>query len=65
MMGFKRGLRMEGIDAFALKAPATPAQKLQEIASEARNYAGASDFARHGNIAKDMNMAALFFNAHL
>ncbi|WP_414664266.1 LPD38 domain-containing protein [Horticoccus sp. 23ND18S-11] len=62
MMGFKRGVRIEGIDKLP---PAQAAAKLEEIVSEIRNFAGSPDFARHGGLAKDMNMLFIFFNARL
>lgn len=62
MMGFKRGLRIEGI---ASLPPAQAAQKLEEIVAEVRNYAGSPDFARGGNVAKDLSMMTLFFNARV
>lgn len=62
MMGFKRGLRIEGI---ASMSPAAAAAKLEEVVTEVRNFAGSPDFARHGGLAKDMNMLFTFFNARL
>ncbi len=62
MMGFKRGVRIEGIDSMP---PAEAAEKLQEVVTEIRNFAGSPDFARHGGLAKDMNMLFVFFNARL
>lgn len=62
MMGFKRGIRIEGLEALP---PAQAAAKLEEIVTEVRNFAGSPDFARHGGLAKDLNMAFIFFNARL
>lgn len=62
LMGFRRGLRLEGIDQMP---PGQAAQKLEEIVTEVRNFTGSPDFARHGTVARDANMMIVFFNARL
>lgn len=62
MMGFKRGIRIEGID----KLPKQKAyEKLQEVASEIRNFSGSPDFAVAGNSIKDLNAAIVFLNPRI
>ena len=62
LMGFKRGLRIEGV---AHLPPDAAAKKLEEIVTEVRNFAGSPDFARHGTVARDANMFVAFFNARI
>lgn len=62
MMGFKRGVRIEGID----KLPQQQAyEKLQQVVSETRNFAGSPDFAVSGNLIKDLNAAVVFLNPRI
>lgn len=62
LMGFKRGLRIEGIKNMS---PGAAAKKLEEVVVEVRNFAGSPDFARHGTVARDANMFVAFFNARI
>lgn len=62
MLGFKRGMRIEGID----KLPKQKAyEKLQEVVSETRNFAGSPDFSVAGNVVRDLNAAIVFLNPRI
>lgn len=59
--GLRRAYRLEAIDTL----PAAQRQaKLDEIATEIRNYSGSPDFARRG-AALDLNLIFMFFNARI
>lgn len=61
IVGLKRAYRLEQID----KLPeAQRAAKMDEIATEIRNYSGSPDFARRG-AALDLNLLFMFFNARI
>lgn len=64
LTGFKRGLRIEGINMRDIEklSPAAQEEALQRLVSEVRNYAGSPDFARSGS-AKGANLLFMFFNA--
>lgn len=62
IMGFKRGLRIEGIDKLP---PAQAAKKLEEVVSEVRNFAGSPDFSVSGNMVRDLNAAVVFLNPRI
>lgn len=62
IMGFKRGLRIEGIDKLP---PAQAAKKLEEVVSEVRNFAGSPDFSVAGNMVRDLNAAVVFLNPRI
>lgn len=59
--GYLRGERIEGLARLSGEAKA---RKLEEIASEVRNYAGSPDFARRGEM-RQLNLMFMFFNARL
>lgn len=62
MMGFKRGIRIEGIDKLSKQKAY---EKLNEVASEIRNFSGSPDFAVAGNSIKDLNAAIVFLNPRI
>lgn len=62
MMGFKRGVRIEGIDKLP---PQQAYEKIQQVVSETRNFAGSPDFAVSGNLIKDLNAAVVFLNPRI
>lgn len=61
IVGLRRAYRLERID----RLPEAQRQaKLDEIATEIRNYSGSPDFARRG-AAIDLNLLFMFFNARI
>jgi len=63
MMGFKRGLRIEGIDKMT---PAQAEEALKKVVAEVRNFAGSPDFFRSGWAVRDLNnLAQMFLNARV
>lgn len=62
MMGFKRGLRIEGIDKLS---PQKAYEKLEEVASEVRNFGGSPDFNSAGNVVRQLNPAIVFLNPRI
>lgn len=62
LIGFKRGLDLEKI---AELPAAERAAKMDEIATEIRNYSGSPDFAKSGTETKKLNVMFMFFNARL
>lgn len=65
--GFKRAMRIEGIDKLP---PTEAAKKMQEIVTEIRNYSGSPDFFRKGTVSTEkngisMNVLFMFFNARI
>jgi hypothetical protein len=65
MMGFKRGMRLEGIEELMKTDPKAAQAKLEEVVTEVRNYTGSPDFARHGNAVAGLNIIFPFFNARI
>jgi len=64
LLGMKRGLRMENFDKLS---PEQQRIKLEEIASEVRNFSGSPDFARHGAAfrLRELNQLFMFLNARI
>jgi hypothetical protein len=62
LLGFKRGLRIEGIDKLSKQKAY---DKLQEVVSETRNFAGSPDFSVAGHLVKDLNAAVVFLNPRI
>lgn len=63
MMGFKRGLRIEGLDNMT---PAQAEQALKKVVAEVRNFAGSPDFMRSGYVTRDLNnLVQMFLNARV
>lgn len=62
MLGFKRGLRIEGIEKMSKQKAY---DKLQEVVSETRNFAGSPDFSVAGNSVRDLNAAIVFLNPRI
>jgi hypothetical protein len=61
ILGFKRGLRIEGIK----NASTASAEKLAQVVSEVRNFAGSPDFAVAGTVSRDLNAALVFLNPRI
>ena len=63
LMGFKRGLRIEGIEKMA---PKQAEEALKKVVTEVRNYVGSPDFQRAGREARTLNnVVQMFLNARL
>lgn len=62
ILGYKRAMRLEGIDKLPAKEAA---EKLDEIVTELRNFVGSPDFFRRGKHTRNMNLLFMFFNARL
>lgn len=63
MMGFKRGVRIEGLDKMK---PADAAEALKKVVTEVRNFAGSPDFMRSGYATRDLNnLVQMFLNARV
>lgn len=63
MMGFKRGMRIEGLDKMT---PAQASEALKKIVTEVRNFAGSPDFMRSGYATRDLNnLLQMFLNARV
>lgn len=65
LMGFKRGVRLEGIEELMKTDPKAAQAKLEEVVTEVRNFTGSPDFARHGNAVAWLNIFFPFFNARI
>lgn len=66
LVGFKRGLRAEGINMRDIEklSPGEQERALERLVAEVRNYSGSPDFARSGS-AREMNLLFMFFNARI
>jgi hypothetical protein len=59
---FRRGKRIEGLESLTGEERA---QKLQQIASEVRQFGGSPDFWKGGHISRDMSIISMFYNARV
>ena len=63
LMGFKRGLRIEGIENMT---PKQAEEAIKKVVTEVRNYVGSPDFQRAGREARTLNnVVQMFLNARL
>ncbi len=62
LLGLKRGMDIEGV---AKMSPEQARMKMEEIVTEVRNFSGSPDFARHGNLTKQLNLVFMFLNARV
>jgi hypothetical protein len=63
LMGFKRGLRIEGIENMT---PKQAEEAMKKVVTEVRNYVGSPDFQRAGREARTLNnVVQMFLNARL
>jgi hypothetical protein len=63
LVGFKRGLRIEGIENMT---PKQAEEALKKVVTEVRNYVGSPDFQRAGREARTLNnVVQMFLNARL
>lgn len=63
LMGFKRGLRVEGIENMT---GAQAQEALEKVVAEVRNFAGSPDFMRSGWAVRDLNnFLQMFLNARV
>lgn len=63
MMGFKRGIRIEGLKRMT---PAQQEEAIKKVVAEVRNFAGSPDFFRGGTWTKTANnVLQLFLNARV
>lgn len=63
LMGFKRGLRIEGIENMT---PKQAEAAMKKVVTEVRNYVGSPDFQRAGREARTLNnVVQMFLNARL
>jgi hypothetical protein len=62
LAGFRRGVRMEGLDKLSGKEYE---DALERIVYEVRNYAGSPDFNKHGSYGPLINAISVFYNARV
>lgn len=62
MTGYRRVARSENLNNLTGKAQK---EALERIAYEVRNYVGSPDFAKAGNIGRELNAIFMFYNARL
>jgi len=62
MTGYRRVARSENLNNLTGKAQK---EALERVAYEVRNYVGSPDFAKAGNIGRELNALFMFYNARL
>ena len=62
MTGYRRVARSENLNNLTGKAQK---EALERVAYEVRNYVGSPDFAKAGNIGRELNAIFMFYNARL
>lgn len=62
LAGFRRGVRMEGLDKLSGKEYE---DALERIVYEVRNYAGSPDFNKHGSYGPLINALSVFYNTRV